>query len=349
MKFVEKLAAASQKNNSLLCVGLDPEPSRFPPAYIGEPEISSVVDFCHKIIEATLPYVCAFKPNSAFFEVLGPAGMQALQDVVKVIPSDIPVILDAKRGDIGNTARNYAATIFDVYGFDAVTVNPYLGYDSVAPFLAHRNKGIFLLCRTSNPGARDFQDLSVQLDDEVRPLYEVVAQKIQSWNSEGNCALVVGATYPTELARLRALCPDMPILIPGVGTQGGDLAASVRAGVDARGGNAIISVSRSILYAGDGDEFVRKLQKRPAVSVIVLTMPATMYNQVVHLSMVLLELVASPLRLTLWNFLWLVLLLSRLARLPLLIPAPPLRLSKASRPFSYKQVSVTLNRLLVLF
>jgi orotidine-5'-phosphate decarboxylase len=261
LNFVEKLATASRKNKSLLCVGLDPEPSRFPPAYIGEPEVSSVIDFCHKIIEATAPYVCAFKPNIAFFEVLGPQGMFALQEVVKAIPSDIPVILDAKRGDIGNTARNYAATVFDVYGFDAVTVNPYLGYDSVAPFLAYRNKGVILLCRTSNLGARDFQDLPVQIDDEVHPLYEVVAQKIRSWNVDGNCGLVVGATYPQELEKLRALCPDMPILVPGVGAQGGDLAASVRAGVDANGENALISVSRGILYAGDGDEFAEEAAK----------------------------------------------------------------------------------------
>ncbi|HEY4385601.1 MAG TPA: orotidine-5'-phosphate decarboxylase [Ktedonobacteraceae bacterium] len=261
MKFVEKLAAASRKNNSLLCVGLDPEPSRFPPAYIGEPELSSVVNFCHRIIEATAPYVCAFKPNSAFFEVLGEAGMQALHEVVKVIPADIPVIYDGKRGDIGNTARNYAATIFDVYNFDAATVNPYLGYDSVRPFLAYRDKGVILLCRTSNPGARDFQDLPVQVDGDVRPLYEVIAQKVQTWNTEGNCGLVVGATYPEELARLRALCPDMCILIPGVGAQGGDLAASVRAGVDVNGENAIISVSRGILYAGDGDEFAEAAAK----------------------------------------------------------------------------------------
>jgi orotidine-5'-phosphate decarboxylase len=261
MKFAEKLLAASRKNNSLLCVGLDPEPSRFPPVYLGEPEETAIVSFCQKIIEATAPYVCAFKPNSAFFEVLGPRGMQILQDVVSAIPSDIPVIVDAKRGDIGNTARNYAATVFDVYGFDAATVNPYLGYDSVSPFLAHRDKGVLLLCRTSNPGARDFQDLPVQFEDEVRPFYEVVAKKIQSWDSDGNCGLVVGATYPQELARLRAICPTMPILIPGVGAQGGDLAASVRAGVDANGENAIISVSRGVLYAGDGDEFVEAAAK----------------------------------------------------------------------------------------
>jgi orotidine-5'-phosphate decarboxylase len=187
--------------------------------------------------------------------------MQILQEVVKAIPADIPVILDAKRGDMGNTARNYAATVFDVYDFDAVTVNPYLGYDSVSPFLAYRNKGVILVCHTSNPGSRDFQDLPVQTDEGLKPLYEVIAQKIQSWNTEGNCALVVGATYPTALARLRTLCPSLPILIPGVGVQGGDLSASVRAGVDANGEKAILSVSRGILYAGDGDEFAEAAAK----------------------------------------------------------------------------------------
>ena len=206
----------------------------------------------------------------AFFEVLGPEGLQALQEVMHMIPAHIPIILDAKRGDIGNTARNYAATVFDVYGADAVTVNPYLGYDSVTPFLAYREKGTILLCRTSNPGARDFQDLQVQEGDgQTRPLYEVVARKVQSWNSAGNCGLVVGATYPQELARLRELCPEMPILIPGVGAQGGDLEAAVNAGVDAQGELAIISVSRGILYAGDDEEYAeiagkeaRKLRDR---------------------------------------------------------------------------------------
>src|SRR6266700_3537085 len=261
MNFLDKLLGVSRQQNSLLCVGLDPEPKLFPAQLRGLPVAKAVTDFCRAIIEATAPYVCAFKPNLAFFEVLGPEGMHVFQEVLRAIPAHIPIIVDAKRGDIGNTARNYAATVFDVYDFDAVTINPYLGYDSVAPFLAYRNKGVILLCRTSNPGARDFQDLPVQIDDEVHPLYEVVAQKIRSWNVDGNCGLVVGATYPQELAKLRALCPDMPILVPGVGAQGGDLAASVRAGVDANGENVLISVSRGILYAGDGDEFVEEAAK----------------------------------------------------------------------------------------
>jgi len=247
---------ASRQQNSLLCVGLDPEPGRFPTVLQKQSTAKAVVHFCQAIIEATARYVCAYKPNLAFFEVLGPEGMYVFQEVLAAIPAHIPVIVDAKRGDLDNTARNYAAAVFDVYGCDAVTVNPYLGYDSVAPFLAYHEKGVILLCRTSNPGARDFQDLLVYGEKgQVRPLYEVVAQHVQSWNKAGNCGLVVGATYPQELRTIRALCPDMPILIPGVGAQGGDLEASVAAGVDTFGEKAIIAVSRSVLYAGTGADF----------------------------------------------------------------------------------------------
>ncbi len=248
MSFLEKLVMASRQQNSLLCVGLDPEAGRFPTVLQKQSTAKAVVHFCQAIIEATARYVCAYKPNLAFFEVLGPEGMYVFQEVLAAIPAHIPIIVDAKRGDLDNTARNYAAAVFDVYGCDAVTVNPYLGYDSVAPFLAYHEKGVILLCRTSNPGARDFQDLLVYGEKgQVRPLYEVVAQHVQSWNKAGNCGLVVGATYPQELRTIRALCPDMPILIPGVGAQGGDLEASVAAGVDAFGEKAIIAVSRSVL------------------------------------------------------------------------------------------------------
>jgi len=265
MKFLEKLLAASKKNNSLLCVGLDPEPVRFPPSYLGKAAEQSVVRFCHDIIEATAPYVCAFKPNIAFFEVLGARGMDVFQEVIAAIPEYIPVIVDAKRGDISNSAGNYACALFHAYGCDAVTVNPYMGHDSVAPFLAYHDKGVFLLCRTSNPGARDFQDLKVQSEDgQVRPLYQVVAQQVQTWNAADNCGLVVGATYPEELSTIRELCPTLPILIPGVGAQGGDLEAAVAAGVDAQGERAIISVSRAILYAGDGEDYAITAGKEAA-------------------------------------------------------------------------------------
>ena len=257
MNFLDKLLAASREHNTLLCVGLDPEPGRFPAELRDMPKTQAVVRFCQGIIEATAPYVCAFKPNLAFFEILGPEGMHVFQEVLRAIPAHIPIIADAKRGDLGNTAFNYASALFDVYGCDAVTVNPYLGYDSVAPFLAHREKGVILLCRTSNPSARDFQDLLVHNEQgQVRPLYEVVAQRVQSWNKEGNCGLVVGATYPRELRTIRSMCPDMPILIPGVGAQGGDLAASVLAGMDAFGERAIIAVSRSVLYDGEGSDYI---------------------------------------------------------------------------------------------
>ncbi len=256
MNFLDKLLMASRQQNSLLCVGLDPEPGRLPAALRDLPLEQAIVEFCHAIIEATTPYVCAFKPNIAFFEVLGPRGMYVFQEVIRAIPAHLPVIVDAKRGDLGNTACNYAAAIFDIYGCDAITVNPYLGYDSVAPFLAYRDKGVILLCRTSNPSARDFQDLRIHgNDDQEQPLYELVARRIQTWNEFGNCGLVVGATYPQELATIRTICPTMPILIPGVGAQGGDLEASVRGGVDIHGERAILAVSRSILYAGSGSDF----------------------------------------------------------------------------------------------
>jgi len=270
MNFLDKLQAVSRQQNSLLCVGLDPEQERLPSRLQSMPVAKAVTYFCQAIIEATSPYVCAFKPNLAFFEVLGPEGMYVFQNILRAVPEHIPIIVDAKRGDLGNTARNYAAAILDVYGCDAVTVNPYLGYDSVAPFLAYEEKAVFFVCRTSNPSACDFQDLLVcEEKGQKRLLYEEIAQRVQLWNRIGNCGLVVGATYPQELNNIRSICPEMPILIPGVGAQGGNLQASVIAGVDASGERAIISVSRAILYAGDGDDYAvsaaneaRKLRNR---------------------------------------------------------------------------------------
>src|SRR5260370_6468407 len=256
MKFLEKLLTASRRQNSLLCVGLDPEPKRLPAELRQVPEATAVVRFCRTIIEATLPYVCGYKPNLAFFEALGAGGMQAFQEVSGSIPAHVPVIANGKRGDIGNTARNYASALFDVYGCDAATVNPYLGYDSVAPFLAYREKGVLLLCRTSNPGARDFQDLLVQAENgEARPLYEVVARRAQSWNEAGNCGLVVGATYPEELRTLRSLCPGIPILVPRGRSQGGDLEASIAAGGggNVEGGTHVDFLG--IFYSGDGGKY----------------------------------------------------------------------------------------------
>lgn len=256
MKFLEKLLLAERRSQSLLCVGLDPEPARLPEELRTLPVEKAVTRFCRAIIEATSPYVSAFKPNLAFFEVLGPAGLMALQEIIRSIPAHIPAIADAKRGDMGNTARNYAAAIFETYGFDAMTVNPYQGHDAVEPFLAYSEKGVILLCRTSNPGSRDFQDLLVQdSGGQAMPLYEVVARRVLDWNKAENCGLVVGATYPQELSTIRGLCPDLPILVPGIGAQGGDLEAAASAAVDVRGERAIISASRSILYADPGSHY----------------------------------------------------------------------------------------------
>ncbi|MBE0430514.1 MAG: orotidine-5'-phosphate decarboxylase [Dehalococcoidia bacterium] len=245
MSFADKLLAASRRNSSWLCIGLDPDPELLPGV--------DVLQFNKAIIEATSDLVCAYKPNLAFYEALGTEGFGILEKTLTYIPTDIPIIADAKRGDIGNTARAYARALFSVFGFDAATVSPYLGFDSIEPFINYRDKGVFILCRTSNRGASDFQDLCT----DGRPLYEAVARKAVEWNVCGNIGLVVGATYPEELKRVRSICPDMCLLIPGVGAQGGDLASAVGCGADARGENAIINVSRQILYASREKDFAR--------------------------------------------------------------------------------------------
>ncbi len=245
MKFTDKLLNASRKNNSWLCIGLDPDPELMPGV--------EVLQFNKAIIEATSDLVCAYKPNLAFYEALGIEGLTILEKTVKYIPGDIPVIGDAKRGDIGNTARAYARALFSVLGFDAATVNPYLGFDSIEPFINHQDKGVFILCRTSNKGATDFQNLRT---NDV-PLYEAVAQKAKEWNIHGNIGLVVGATYPEELKKVRSICPEMPLLIPGIGAQRGDLASAIGYGVDAQGEKAIINVSRQILYASKEKDFAQ--------------------------------------------------------------------------------------------
>ncbi len=252
MNFLEKLLNAARTNRSLLCIGLDPDPELMP--------WGDVAEFNRAIVDATLDLVCAYKPNLAFYEALGIDGLKALEKTVDYIPADIPVIGDAKRGDIGNTARAYARALFETLGFDAATVNPYLGYDSLEPFIEYREKGVFILCRTSNAGSAHFQDLllcekSAKAGEGVKALFEVVAQRAREWNTFGNVGLVVGATYPEELRRVRELCPQMPLLIPGIGAQGGDLASAVRYGVDAQGEKAIISSSRQIIYASKGKDF----------------------------------------------------------------------------------------------
>jgi orotidine-5'-phosphate decarboxylase len=250
VNFVEKLTGATRKNHSLVCVGLDPDREKMP-------EGVSVPDFSRAIIEATADLVCAYKINFAFYEALGDDGMSILKKTKNFIPDDIPVIGDAKRGDIGNTAKAYARAIFDHFGFDAATVNPYLGYDSIEPFLQYRDCGIFILCRTSNAGAVDFQSLNVEIGDKNIPLFQAVAGKAREWNRHGNIGLVVGATYPDELKIIREQHPDMPLLIPGIGAQGGDLALTVRYGVDHHGEKAIINSSRQILYASPGKDYAQ--------------------------------------------------------------------------------------------
>ena len=248
MNFLEKLSKASKKNRSLLCVGLDPDPALMP-------EEVGVFEFNKAIIDATAELVCAYKPNIAFYEALGNEGLDALKRTRDYIPGDIPVIVDAKRGDIGNTARAYARSLFDYFNFDATTVSPYLGFDSLEPFIQYRDCGVLVLCRTSNAGAVDFQSLSFETDGGRKMLFEIVAEKVNEWNTRGNLGLVVGATYPEELKLMRQRYPDMPLLIPGVGTQGGELSKVVRYGVDAGRQRTIINSSRQILYASKGKDF----------------------------------------------------------------------------------------------
>jgi orotidine-5'-phosphate decarboxylase len=248
MDFLEKLAKAVQRNRSLLCVGLDPDPAMMP-------EGIGIYEFNKAIINATANFVCAYKPNIAFYEAAGNAGLDALKRTRDFIPGDIPVIIDAKRGDIGNTSKAYAESLFDFFGFDAATVNPYLGYDALEPFIGYRDRGVFILCRTSNKGAADFQSLPVETETGTKKLYEVVAERVNGWNKYGNLGLVVGATYPEELRTIRQTYPEMPLLIPGVGTQGGELALAVKYGVDGGRRRTVINSSRQILYASKGGGF----------------------------------------------------------------------------------------------
>ena len=247
MGFAEKLAHASETNRSLLCVGLDPDPERIPGG--------DAAAFLRAVVEATSDLVCAYKPNLAFYEQSGEQGYASLRAVLEAIPDGIPVIGDAKRGDISNTAAAYARALFDQIGFAAVTVNPYLGGDAVAPFVERADRGVLIVCRTSNPGARDLQDLQVSGDGPPRPLYRAVAELAKTWNTRGNVGLVVGATYPAELRELRALCPEMPFLVPGIGPQDGALEDAVRAGLDANGGGIVVNASRAVLYASPGRDF----------------------------------------------------------------------------------------------
>jgi len=251
MTFMQALRKRWNDSGSLVCVGLDPEPAKFPKGFAGDD--AGVYDFCRAIVDATAEYACAFKPQIAHFAALGAElTLQRLIAHIHDCHPGVPVLLDAKRGDVGNTAERYVVEAFDRYAADAVTLNPYLGRDSVQPFLDRADRGVVLLCRTSNPGAQDFQDL----DCGGAPLYQRVAETIaRDWNGNGNCLLVTGATWPQELASVRAIVGEMPLLVPGVGAQGGDVAAVVSNGKTADGGGLLVSSSRAILYAGQGEDF----------------------------------------------------------------------------------------------
>jgi orotidine-5'-phosphate decarboxylase len=253
MKFVQRVERAWNAGQTLLCVGLDPDPARLP-KHLADADYP-MFEFGRAIVDATADLVCAFKPQIAYY-----AAARAEDQLEMTIAHirrrhpGIPVILDAKRGDVGSTAEMYAKEAFERYQADAVTVNPYLGFDALAPFLAHADKGVIVLCRTSNPGARDVQDI----ESKGRKLYQIIAEKAaRDWNAKGNVLLVVGATYPEELAQIRAIVGDMPILVPGVGAQGGDVGAVVANGATADGTGLIISASRAVLYAGGGKDYAQ--------------------------------------------------------------------------------------------
>jgi orotidine-5'-phosphate decarboxylase len=251
--FNDTLADACRRSGSLLCVGLDPDPARLPAHLRGEPD--AILRFCTAIVDATADLVCAFKPQVAYFAAeRAEDQLEALIAHLRANHPGVPVVLDAKRGDIGATAERYAREAFERYRADAVTVNPYMGFDSIEPWLGWPGRGVFLLCRTSNPGGADLQGLDVGGEK----LYERVARRAAGdWNASGRLGLVVGATAPAELARVREIAPALPLLVPGIGAQGGDVAATVAAGCDARGAGMLINSSRAILYAGGGEDFAQ--------------------------------------------------------------------------------------------
>ena len=249
MSFKEKLRRATSRNNSLVCVGLDTDPTKLPAAVRDQDD--PVLYFNQQIIDATADLVCCYKPNFAFYGALGAGGFTTLARTIEHIADDIPVLIDAKVGDIGNTAELYARKFFDVLSADALTVTPYMGRDCVAPFTAYADRTTFLVCLTSNPGADDFEK---QLMGD-HPLYEQVIAKAHEWNAADNIGLVVGATQPEHFARVRELAPDIPLLIPGIGAQGGDIESAVKHGQDASGAGILVNSSRGILYASSGNDY----------------------------------------------------------------------------------------------
>jgi orotidine-5'-phosphate decarboxylase len=255
--FNQQLQSAWASQGSMLCVGFDPDPKRLPSSLQGEPE--GIFEFCRDIADATADLVCAFKPQFAYFaSQRAEAQLEKLIKHLKEKYPHIPVILDSKRGDIGSTADHYAKEVFERYGADAVTVSPYMGFDTIEPYLKHAGKGVIVLCRTSNPGGSDLQSLNVSPDGQ--PLYLHVAKlAAQQWNSSGQISLVVGATFPEEIAKVRAIVGDMPLLIPGIGAQGGDIDATVKAGAipNKPGTGMMVNSSRAILYASSGSDFAQ--------------------------------------------------------------------------------------------
>ena len=261
MTFLEQLQGAERQNGSLLCVGLDPEPGKFPASMKGD--ASKIYDFCAQIVDATADLAISFKPQIAYFAAhRAEDQLEKLMAHMRRTAPNVPVILDAKRGDIGATAEQYAIEAFERYGADAVTLSPFMGFDSVQPYLKHHGKGAFLLCRTSNPGGDDLQNQRLASVEGQPLLYEHIAKLAQGpWNVNGQLGLVVGATYPAEIERVRSLAPTLPLLIPGVGAQGGDAVATIKAGYrqsnGATTGAVIVSSSRAILYASSGDDFAQ--------------------------------------------------------------------------------------------
>lgn len=256
MNFLEKIAICERQNNSLLCVGLDPDPCKFPEKIKNDP--SKIYEFCAAIVDATADLVIAFKPQIAYFSAHRAENQleRLIAHIHRTAPH-VPVILDAKRGDIGNTAEQYALEAFERYGADAVTLSPFMGFDSITPYLKFQNKGVFLLCRTSNPGGSDLQTQRLAEVEKQPLLYEHIARQAhQSWNLNGQMGLVVGATYPEEIQRVRTLAPNLPLLVPGVGAQGGNALATVRAGWRPNA-PIIVNSSRAILYASSGEDFAK--------------------------------------------------------------------------------------------
>ena len=260
MNFLDMLATAERDNSSMLCVGLDPEPTRFPGRLKGD--ANKIYDFCAQIVDATADLVIAFKPQIAYFAAHRAEGqLERLMEHMRRVAPQVPIILDAKRGDIGSTAEQYAREAFERYGADAVTLSPFMCFDSVQPYLKFEGKGAFLLCRTSNPGGDDLQNQRLSSVPGEPLLYEHVARLAQGpWNLNGQLGLVVGATYPAEIERVREVAPTVPLLIPGVGAQGGDAVATVRAGWRP-GAPIIVNSSRAVLYASSGDDFAEAARR----------------------------------------------------------------------------------------